>query len=74
MGIPERNSRLVPAMFPGSDALLSSNHHSSAGSAWLLNIAQEERGRLGFMVTSQSRSSSCFPSPAVSVTSMASVE
>jgi hypothetical protein len=55
VGIPERNSRLVLAMFPGSDALLSSHHHSSAGSAWLLNIAQEEWGRLGFMVTSQSR-------------------
>ncbi len=55
MGIRERNSRLVLAMFPGSDALLSCNHHSNAGSAWLLNIAQEERGRLGFMVTSQSR-------------------
>ena len=73
MGIPERNSRLVLAMFPGSDALLSSNYHSSAGSAWLLSIAQEERRRLGFMVTSQSRQF-VLPSPAVSVTSMASVE
>ena len=44
VGIPERNSRLVLAMFPGSDALLSWNHHSNAGSAWLLNIAQEEWG------------------------------
>jgi hypothetical protein len=52
---PERNFRLVLVVFPGSDALLSSNHHSSAGSAWLLNIAQEERRRLGFIVTSQSR-------------------
>ena len=40
-GIPERNSRLVLAMFPGSDALLPCNHYSNAGSAWLLNIAQE---------------------------------
>jgi len=30
--IPERNSRLVLTMFPGSDALLSCNHHSNAGS------------------------------------------
>jgi hypothetical protein len=41
VGIPERNSRLVQVMFPGSDALLSRNHSSDAGSAWLLNIAQE---------------------------------
>jgi hypothetical protein len=41
VGIPERNSQLVLAMFPGSDALLSCNHYSNAGSAWLLNIAQE---------------------------------
>jgi hypothetical protein len=40
-GIPGRNSRLVLALFPGSGALLSCNHHSNAGSAWLLNIAQE---------------------------------
>jgi hypothetical protein len=40
-GYPERNSRLVLAMFPGSGALLSCNHHSNAGSFWLLNIAQE---------------------------------
>ena len=39
--IPERNSRLVPATFPGSDALLSCNHDSNAGSVWLVNIAQE---------------------------------
>jgi hypothetical protein len=32
---------LVLAMFPDSDALLSCNHHSNAGSACLLNIAQE---------------------------------
>jgi hypothetical protein len=55
VGIRERNSRLVLAVFPGSDALLSWNHRSNAGSAWLLNIAQEEQGRLGFMVTGQSR-------------------
>lgn len=41
MGIPERNSRLVLAMFPGSDALLSCDDSSNAGSAWLLKIAQE---------------------------------
>ena len=40
-GILGRNSRLGLAMFPGSDALLSCNHYSNAGSAWLLNIAQE---------------------------------
>ena len=40
-GIPGRNSRLVLALFPGSGALLSCNHHSNAGSAWLLNIAEE---------------------------------
>jgi hypothetical protein len=39
--IPEGNSRLVLAIFPDSDALLSCNHHSNAGSACLLNIAQE---------------------------------
>jgi len=55
VGIPERNSRSVLAMFLGSDALSSCNHHSNAGSAWLINIAQEERWRFGFMVTSQSR-------------------
>jgi len=43
-GIPERSSRLVLAMFPGSDAQLSCNHNSGAGSAWLLNIAQDKRG------------------------------
>jgi hypothetical protein len=73
VGIPERNSRLVLAMFPGSDARLSWNHHSNAGSAWLLNIAQEERGKLGFMVTSQSRQF-VLPVACRSVTSMASVE
>jgi hypothetical protein len=41
VGIPERNSRLVLAMFPGSDALLSCDDSSNAGSAWLLNIAQK---------------------------------
>src|SRR5258707_15314019 len=40
-GIPERNSRLVLALLPGSVALLPCNHPSKAGSAWLLNIAQE---------------------------------
>jgi hypothetical protein len=46
-GIPGRHSQLVLALFPGSGALLSCNHHSSAGSPWLLNIAQEgsSRGR-----------------------------
>jgi hypothetical protein len=42
-GIPERNSRLVLAMFPGSGALLPCNHHNHAGPFWLLNIAQEAR-------------------------------
>jgi hypothetical protein len=42
-GIPERNSRLVLAMFPGSGALLPCNHHSHAGPFWLLNIAQDAR-------------------------------
>jgi len=40
-GIPGRNSLLVLALFPGNDALLTCNHHSNAGSDWLLNIAQE---------------------------------
>ena len=40
-GIPGRNSRLGLATSPGSGALLSCNHHSNAGSVWLLNIAQE---------------------------------
>src|ERR1700740_2000240 len=38
---PEKNSRWVLAMLPDSDALLPCNHHSNAGSACLLNIAQE---------------------------------
>ena len=45
-GIPERNSRLVLAMFPDSGALLSCNHHSNAGSVWLLNIAQKAQSSL----------------------------
>lgn len=40
-GIPKGNPRLVLAKFPGSDALLSCNHSSNAGPAWLLNIAEE---------------------------------
>jgi hypothetical protein len=40
-GIRGRNSRLVLALLPGSGALLTCNHHSNAGSDWLLNIAQE---------------------------------
>jgi len=60
VGIPERNSRLVLAIFPGSDALLSCNQHSNAGSTCLLNIAQEERERFRFKLTG-SLASSCFP-------------
>ncbi len=41
VGIPERSYRLVLSMFPGSDALLPCNHHSNAGSVWMLNTAQE---------------------------------
>ena len=46
MGIPGRNSRLALAMFPGSGALLSCNHHSNPGLVWLLNIAQEAQSSL----------------------------
>jgi hypothetical protein len=33
-------------MFPGSGARLSGNHHSNAGSVWLLNFAQEAQSSL----------------------------
>jgi hypothetical protein len=45
-GTPDRNSRLVRAMFPSSGARLSCNHHSNAESVWLLNIAQEAHSSL----------------------------